>query len=166
VAIEPLILGGEQERGLRAGTENVLGIVALGEAADRALGNLPKFLGVEKLKERLLNGILTEVDQVVVNGAPTDSPNTLNVSFLGAEGESIMLMLDEAGVEVSTGSACAARSIEPSHVIMAMGGNAELAHGSVRFSLGLETTRDEVDYVIKTLPPIIKKLRAMSARRI
>jgi cysteine desulfurase len=161
---EPLIRGGHQELGIRAGTYNNQGILGFGLAAELAQGDLESFsrrlLG---LRERLRAGIAKKVPDIRFNGHPTEVlPNTLNVSFPGAEGEAILLSLDLEGIEVSTGSACASGSLEPSHVLMATGVGPELAHGSIRFSMGRETTEDDVDYVVEKLEPIIRRLRRMS----
>jgi len=111
----------------------------------------------------LRDDIVERIPYVRINGHPTDVlPNTLDVSFPGAEGESILLSLDLEGIEVSTGSACASGSLEPSHVLMATGVGPELAHGSIRFSLGKYTTEEDVRYVVEKLPPIIARLRRMS----
>jgi len=160
----PLIHGGHQEEGLRAGTYNNIGILGLGKAAAIALRDLSEYQRkTSLLKNRLKDGLLARIPKIKINGHPVDVlPNTLNVSFSGAEGEAILLALDLAGIEASTGSACASGSLEPSHVLIAMGLGPELAHGSIRFSLGWQSTEEDVDYIIKTLPPIIEKLRAMS----
>ncbi|MDR1804382.1 MAG: cysteine desulfurase [Treponema sp.] len=158
------IHGGHQEAGLRAGTYNNLGILGLGKAAELCLRDLDEYQRkTSSLKVRLRDGLLAKIPGVKVNGHPTDAlPNTLNVSFPGAEGEAILLSMDMAGIEASTGSACASGSLEPSHVLVAMGLGPELAHGSIRFSLGWQTNEEDVDYIIKTMPPIIERLRAMS----
>lgn len=161
---EPLIRGGHQEQGVRAGTYNNLGILGFGKAAELALAGLEEYrTRVGGLRERLREGIVRLVPDVRVNGDPEAFlPNTLNVSFPGAEGEAILLSLDLEGIEVSTGSACASGSLEPSHVLMATGVGPELAHGSIRFSLGSPSAEAEVDYVLEKLPPIIKRLRRFS----
>jgi cysteine desulfurase len=160
----PLIHGGHQEDGLRAGTYNNLGILGFGKAAALAREELEGYgKKTAALRDRLREGLLGGIGNIKINGHPRDMlPNTLNVSFPGAEGEAILLSLDLAGIEVSTGSACASGSLDPSHVLMAIGVWPELAHGSIRFSLGWGLTEEDVDYVIETLPPIIKRLRAMS----
>ncbi len=160
----PLIRGGHQEKGVRAGTYNNLGILGFGVAAEYARAELADYgRRVGGLRERLRAGIVGKVPQIRVNGHQREFlPNTLNVSFPGAEGEAILLSLDMEGIEVSTGSACASGSLEPSHVLMATGVGPELAHGSIRFSLGRGTTEEEVDYVLEKLPPIIARLRRMS----
>lgn len=162
--ILPLIRGGHQEKGIRAGTYNNLGILGFGLAARLAkdeLGDYEK--NVRALRSRLRDGFLAKVPYIRINGDPDHVlPNTLDVSFPGAEGESILLGLDMEGIEVSTGSACASGDLEPSHVLMATGVGPELAHGSIRFSLGKFTTKEDVDYVLEKLPPIIERLRRIS----
>ncbi|MDR0910108.1 MAG: aminotransferase class V-fold PLP-dependent enzyme [Spirochaetaceae bacterium] len=160
----PLIQGGHQEDGMRAGTYNNLGILGYGKAAELAKANLADYgKTMRALRNRLRDGLLKNIPNIKINGHPEDVlPNTLNVSFPGAEGEAILLSMDLAGIEASTGSACASGSLEPSHVLMAIGANPELAHGSIRFSVGLGVTEEDIDYVIETMPPIIKRLRAMS----
>ena len=162
--ISPLIRGGEQEKGLRAGTYNTLGIIGFGRAAEKARESLEYYAMHSSLLCKVLKeAILTTIPGAIVNSSARKTlPNILNVSFSGAEGESILLALDERGVEVSTGSACASENLEPSHVLMAMGKDAELAHGSIRFSFGLENSEDDVDYIMRVLPEIIAKLRMMS----
>jgi cysteine desulfurase len=162
--IYPLIHGGHQEDGLRAGTYNNLGILGFGKAALLAARDLPEYSKrTFALRNRLKEGLLARIPSIKINGHPEDVlPNTLNVSFPGAEGESILLSMDMAGIEASTGSACASGSLEPSHVLMAIGVGPELAHGSIRFSLGWGTGAEDIDYIIETLPPIISRLRAMS----
>ncbi|MBO8443860.1 MAG: aminotransferase class V-fold PLP-dependent enzyme [Spirochaetes bacterium] len=165
--ISPFVHGGHQEAGLRAGTYNNLGIIGLGEAARLARENLAQeHDALWAMRERLRKGIEERIPEVVINGCQEHClPGTLNVSFPGAEGESILLYLDLEGIEVSTGSACATGSLEPSYVLLAGGLDVELAHGSIRFSLGRYNTMDEVDTVIEKLPPIIERVRAMSTRR-
>ncbi len=162
--IEPLIRGGHQEAGVRAGTYNNLGIIGFGKAAELAKAELDEYREhVGALRNRLRDKIKASIPHVRINGHPEFVlPNTLNVSFPGAEGESILLYLDLAGIQVSTGSACASGSLDPSHVLLATGLGPELAHGSIRFSLGKYTTEEEVDYVAAQLPPIIERLRKMS----
>ena len=161
----PLIHGGHQEDGLRAGTYNNLGIIGFGRAAELAAGEVNR-RGAElaALRDRLRDGLTTAIPHITINGHPTDVlPNTLSVSFPGAEGEAILLSMDLAGIEASTGSACASGSLEPSYVLMATGVGPELAHGSIRFSLGWGISADDVDYIVKTVPPIIARLRAMAS---
>ena len=165
--LSPLIHGGHQEDGFRAGTYNSPGIIGFGEAARLAKRDLAEYgRTMRELRERLRDGLLAAIPNIKVNGHPVDVlPNTLNVSFPGAEGESILLSLDLEGIEASTGSACASGSLDPSHVLMAIGVWPELAHGSIRFSLGHGVTQDGIDYVLEKTPPIIARLRAMSTVR-
>ncbi|MCL2067102.1 MAG: cysteine desulfurase [Treponema sp.] len=160
----PLIHGGHQEEGLRAGTYNNFGILGFGKAAQIAAQELEKYSGeISALRDLLRRGIEKNIPNIKINGHPTEVlPNTLNVSFPGAEGEAILLSLDMQGIEVSTGSACASGSLEPSHVLMATGVGPELAHGSIRFSLGWGITREDINYIVEILTPIIARLRAMS----
>ncbi|MDR2178377.1 MAG: aminotransferase class V-fold PLP-dependent enzyme [Treponema sp.] len=160
----PLIHGGHQEDGLRAGTYNNIGILGFGKAAELAAGQVEDYRReISALRDRLREGLLARIPNIKINGHPRDVlPNTLNVSFPGAEGESILLSMDIMGIEASTGSACASGSLEPSHVLMATGVGPELAHGSIRFSLGWGLAEQDIDYIIETLPPIIGRLRAMS----
>lgn len=160
----PLIRGGHQELGRRAGTENTLGILGLGRAVEMRAIEMPE--EQERLlflKELLRKGIEESIDDVHVNGHPTESiAGTLNVSFSGVEGEAILLYLDLEGIAVSTGSACASGSLDPSHVLLATGVDAELAHGSIRFSMGRKSSREEVDYLLEVLPRTIQRIRNMS----
>lgn len=164
VPVESFIRGGHQEGGVRAGTYNGPSIVAFGEAARLANERLPEYESrTRELRNALRDGFLASVPDIRVNGhSERVLPNTLDVSFPGAEGEAILLMLDLSGISVSTGSACASGSLEPSHVLMATGVGPELAHGSIRFSIGQYTTRQEIDYVLDRVPPIIAKLRGFS----
>ncbi len=160
----PLIRGGHQEKGRRAGTENVIGIIGLGKAVELRSQEMEKDMQrILEMKMALKKGIEENIPDVKFVGHPTDSlPNTLNVTFYGAEGESILLYMDMEGIAVSTGSACASGSLDPSHVILATGLSAESAHGSIRMSLGRENTMEDVEYVIEKLPGIIAKIREMS----
>ena len=166
VPFAPFVHGGEQEHGRRAGTYNTAAIYGLGVAAELAQKNIKEEHDrLWEMRERLRKGILKGVPNVVVNGCQEHClPGTLDVSFPTAEGESILLLLDMYGIAVSTGSACATGSLEPSYVLLAGGLDVELAHGSIRFSLGRYNTDEDVDYVIEVLPPIIKKLRDLSTR--
>jgi cysteine desulfurase len=160
----PLIHGGHEENSLRAGTYNNLGITGFGAAAEVAANKLAQYGSeIAALRDRLRGGLVAAIPNIRINGHPKDVlPNTLNLSFPGAEGESILLSMDIKGIEASTGSACASGSLEPSHVLLAIGADPEYAHGSIRFSLGWGISTDDVDYIIETLPPIIARLRAMS----
>lgn len=160
----PLIRGGHQESGRRAGTENTLGIAGLGKAvqmrAEEMLMEHERLLG---FKERLKEGLKEKIENIQFNGHPQDSlANTINVSFPGAEGESILLYLDLAGIAVSTGSACASGSLDPSHVLLAIGIPIEYAHGSIRISMGRNTTKEDIEYLIEVFPGVIKRIRGMS----
>jgi cysteine desulfurase len=159
---QPYVIGGHQEHGRRGGTENVPGIVGFGRAAELAAAHLrDENTRVRALRDKLEHGILHHIPGVVRNGAKEPRlPNTANLSFEGIEAEGILLLLDQAGICVSSGSACTSGSLEPSHVLTAMGCNPARARGSVRFSLGVYNTEAEVDYVLKELPPIIARLRA------
>ena len=156
--------GGSQERGRRAGTENVPGIVALATALRLAVEEMPaNNARSQAARDLLQQGILTSVPDVRVNGHPTERlPNNLNVSFVGVEGESILLNLDTHGIAASSGSACAAGSIDPSHVLKALGLPLSVAGGAVRFTTGRATTEAEVARVIEVLPGIVAKLRALT----
>ena len=164
VKLQPLLYGGEQERKLRPGTENVPAIVGLAEALKIADKDREKESArLIKLRDYFIGRLFNEIPKTVLNGHPTQRlPNNINVSLLDAEGESIVLYLDEAGVACSTGSACTSESLEPSHVILAIGKPHAYAHGAMRFSLGRSTTKKDIDYVMKVLPDIIKKLRMFS----
>ncbi len=165
----PFVHGGHQENGLRAGTYNNQSIIGLGKAAELARVNLKEEHDrLWQLREMLRKGIEEKIPNVVVNGTNDEDkclPGTLNVSFPSAEGESILLYLDLEGIEVSTGSACASGSLEPSYVLLAAGLDVELAHGSIRFSFGRYNTKDDVEYTLSVLPGIIEKIRKMSTRK-
>jgi len=160
----PFIRGGHQEQGRRAGTENTLGIVGMAKAIEMRkleMGDEIKRLG--SLKARLKDGITKNIPDVQVNGHPEDClVSTLNVSFPGVEGEAILLYLDLEGIAVSTGSACSSELLHPSHVLLATGTTPELAHGSIRFSMGRETTEEDIEYTVEKLAAIIEKLRGIS----
>ena len=162
--LKPFLLGGHQERSRRAGTENVPYIVGLAKACELArLGMAAEGRQLAALRDRLEAGILAACPDVRVNGDRANRlPNTLNVSFEYIEGEAIAYRLSDLGICVSTGSACASGSLDPSHVIRAMGVPFTAVHGSVRFSLSRYNTAEEVDYVLAKLPPVIKTLRELS----
>ena len=162
--IKPFMLGGHQESGRRAGTENVPYIVGLAKACELATAHMAdEARAIAPLRDKLEAGILATCPDVRVNGDRAHRlPNTLNVSFSYVEGEAIAYHLSDAGICISTGSACASGSLDPSHVIRAMGVPFTAVHGSVRFSLSRYNTMEEVDYVLDKLPPIIKNLRALS----
>ncbi|MGL5416571.1 MAG: cysteine desulfurase NifS [Clostridium sp.] len=164
VRIHNLIHGGGQERNRRAGTENIASIVGLGKAIEMATENLDEHIKkMSKLRDRLIDGIL-EIPYSKLNGPRGDKrlPGNVNIGFEFIEGESILLSLDFEGVCASSGSACTSGSLDPSHVLLAIGLPHEKAHGSLRLTLGDGTTEEDVDYVIETLPPIIARLRSMS----
>ena len=162
--LKPFMLGGHQERQRRAGTENVPYIIGLAKACELArLGMAAEGEKLSALRDRLERGILEKCPDVLVNGDPAARlPNTLNVSFQYVEGEAIAYRLSDLGICISTGSACASGSLDPSHVIRAMGVPFTAVHGSVRFSLSRYNTDDEVDYVLEKLPPVIAELRELS----
>jgi cysteine desulfurase len=162
--IDPLLHGGHQEWGRRAATENVAGIVGLGKAIELRRGEMAAEADrLATLRERLYEGIAARIDHVYLNGHPTRRlPGTLSLCFDYVEGEGIIMGLDLAGVAVSSGSACTSASLEPSHVLLAMGVRPATAQGSIRFSLGRENTEEDVDRVLDVLPPIVERLRAMS----
>ncbi len=164
VRFRPLLRGGHQERGRRAGTENVPYIVGLGMAAQLCADFMQKErVDVALLRDRLESGLLERIPDSRVNGDTQNRlPNTSNISFKNVEGEAILLMLDRLGIAASSGSACTSGSLEPSHVLRAMGVPFNYAHGSIRLSLSRYTTGDEVDYVLANFPDIIKTLRAIS----
>lgn len=160
----PLLHGGAQERRKRAGTENVAGIVGLGKAIEIACSDIE---GTSKrmcyLRDKLINGIEASIPEVKLNGHRTERlPGNVNFSIKYIEGESILLMLDINGIAASSGSACTSGSLDPSHVLLAMGMPHETAHGSLRLTLGDDTTEDDIDYVLEVLPEIVVKLRKMS----
>jgi len=162
--IHPLLHGGYQERRRRAGTENVAGIVGLGKAAEIASKEMVQQSRRESnLRDRLEKMIKENINHCRLNGHPTRRlPNTLNVSFEFIEGESLILYLDLKGIAASTGSACTSGSLEPSHVLMAMGVPPEIAQGSIRFSLGRDTGKEDIDYTVEKLVEIVARLREMS----
>lgn len=162
VVINNHIEGGGQERRKRAGTENVPYIVGLAKAMEIAMENMAKLDRVEKMRDRLIDG-LTKIPYSRLNGHRTKRlPGTVNIGFEFIEGESLLLWLDIAGICASTGSACSSASLEPSHVLLAMGVPHEKAHGSLRLSISTETTDEDIDYIIETVTGVVEKLRNMS----
>ena len=163
VVIDPLLHGGGHEFGLRSSTTNVPGVVGFGVAAElrkKEMDKEAKFL--TKLRDKLIEGVL-KIENSHLNGHPTKRlPNNANFSFDFIEGEALVLHLDMKGIDASTGSACSSSSLEPSHVLTAIGLKHEQAHGSLRLSLGKENTEKDIDYVLKVLPPIVKNLRMIS----
>ena len=164
IPLPSLIDGGAQERGKRAGTENVAGIVGLGAALRLANEEMPETSArVSAMRDRLIDGILQTVPMCRLNGPRHNRlPGNCNISFLGIEGESLLLRLDLAGIAASSGSACASSSLDPSHVLLAIGLPHEVAHGSVRLSLSDYNTEEDVDYILEKLPEIVSTLRSMS----
>lgn len=160
----PLIVGGHQEKGRRAGTENTLGIIGFGTAIEmRKIEMQDEELKLLELKNLMRQMLEKNIPDIRFNGHPTDClPGTLNVSFTGIEGESILLYLDLEGIAVSTGSACASGSLDPSHVLLATGLAAEDAHGSIRFSFGRNNTKEDVEYAFNKIKEVIERLRKMS----
>ncbi|EGD51453.1 cysteine desulfurase NifS [Thermoanaerobacter ethanolicus JW 200] len=164
VKIHSLIQGGTQERNRRAGTENVAGIVGLGEAIELITKNLDSHINkLTFLRDKLINGILEKIPYARLNGHPTKRlPGNVNVSFEFVDGESLILNLDMAGICASSGSACTSGSLEPSHVLLAIGLSKELARGSLRLTIGKDNTEEDIDKVLEVLPQIVKRLRSIS----
>jgi len=164
VKYQPYIIGGSQERGRRGGTENVANIVAFGRAAELAMARLEEEnLRVRRLRDKLEERVLGQIPGASRNGAREPRlPNTCNIAFAGVEAEGILMLLDQAGICASSGSACTTGSLDPSHVLTAMGYDAARSRSSIRFSLSAYNTEAEVDYVLDHLPGIIAKLRANS----
>ncbi len=163
VKLEPILHGGGQESGLRSGTENVAGIVGFGKAAELAHAEMDaESVRLSKLRDKLISGAL-KIDNTQLNGHPEKRlPNNVNLRFKFIEGEGLVMLLDEAGIATSTGSACSSKSLEPSHVLLALGLKHEDAHGSLRVTLGKETKDDDIDYFLETLPGCIETLRRIS----
>jgi len=162
--IQPIIQGGGQERGLRSGTENIPATVGMGKAAEITKAEMKnEGARLSQLRDRLIKGALESVPSSFLNGHPTVRlPNNANVRFSYIEGESLILSLDMLGIACSSGSACTSKTLEPSHVLMAIGLKHEEAHGSLLFTLGKQNVEEDVDYAINALPDIVKRLRAMS----
>lgn len=160
----PFLIGGHQERGRRGGTENVASIIGLGRACELAAGHIKEESGrVRYLRDKLEKEILKRIPNAMVNGEREHRlPNTTSISFEYVEGEAILLMMNEFGICASSGSACTSGSLEPSHVLRAMGVPFTAAHGSIRFSLSIYNTEEEIDSIIEKLPPIIERLRELS----
>ena len=160
----PYIIGGHQEEGRRGGTENVPYIIGMGKACELAANHLEDInVRVKGLRDKLENGLLEKIPNSIVNGDRDQRlPNTSSISFEYVEGESILLKLSDKGICASSGSACTSGSLEPSHVLRAMGVPFTAAHGSIRFSLSSYNTEEEIDFILKVMPPIIEKLRAIS----
>lgn len=165
VRVKPLTHGGGQEKRRRAGTENTPGIIGLGKACELAGIRMAEDNGRQKkLQDKLMQGILERIDHVKINGPLGENrlSNNVNVSIEFVEGESLLLSLDMLGIAASSGSACTSGSLDPSHVLLAMGMSHEVAHGSLRFSLGRQNTEEDIDYVLEQLPPVVERLRMMS----
>lgn len=164
ILINPLIIGGHQERGKRAGTENVASIIGLGKAAELAKEGLKdEDTRIRALRDKLESGILERIYNARVNGRKANRvPNTTNISFEYIEGELILLHLSDVGICASSGSACTSGSLEPSHVLRAMGIPLTAMHGSIRFSLSRFSTEEDVDYILEKIPPIIEKINKLS----
>ena len=164
IRLPSYVMGGAQARNRRAGTENVAGIVGLGAAIALATQTLEESAArMTKLRDKLIAGIAQRIPEVKLNGHPTMRlPNNVNYSIKYIEGESILLMLDMNGIAASSGSACTSGSLDPSHVLLALGLSHEVAHGSVRLTLSDETTEEDIDYVLDVLPKVAERLRAMS----
>jgi cysteine desulfurase len=161
----PFMIGGHQERGRRGGTENTASIIGLGKAAQLASAHLREdgYDRISRLRDKLEHTLLETVPNAIINGDPTNRlPNTTSIAFEYVEGEAILLMMNEYGICASSGSACTSGSLEPSHVLRAMGVPFTAAHGSIRFSLSRYNTEDEIDVILEKLPPIIERLRDLS----
>lgn len=165
VRISPLMFGGAQERKIRSGTENAPGIIGFGKACELSGQRMQEETAqLTRLRDKLIEGVLSQIDHVKLNGplGAKRLPNNVNISISFVEGESLLLSLDMLGVAASSGSACTSGSLDPSHVLLAMGLSHEAAHGSLRFSLGRQNTDEDIDFVLKELPKIVDRLRAMS----
>lgn len=164
IKIDPMIIGGGHELGVRAGTENVPGIVGLGKASELAMKEIAdEEKKIRPLRDRVKEGIIQAIPEIIINGDPDNGLyNTFNVSFKHIEGESILAMLDAHGYALSSGSACSSKSLDPSHVLLAIGLKHEDAHGSLRVSLGKYNTAESVEGLLEVLPPVVDRLRRMS----
>ncbi|MAE42893.1 cysteine desulfurase NifS [Candidatus Woesearchaeota archaeon] len=163
IMLEPIVYGGGQEFGLRSGTENIANIVGFAKALEEVTKHKDKEVKkTTQLRDYLIANLL-KIDETILNGHPTKRlPNNANISLLNIEGESLLLLMNEEGIYASTGSACTSDSLEPSHVIVALGLPHEFGHSSIRFSLGKDTTKQDIDYVLEKLPPLVKRLRKVS----
>ncbi len=160
--IEPIIYGGGHEFGLRSGTENVAGIVGLGKAIELVEKHKNDIKRIKKLQDKIIEEVL-KIPNTRLNGSREKRlPNNVNISISGVEGESLVIALDQYGIAVSTGSACSSKELKPSHVLLAIGLSPKEAHGSLRITLGRFTTEEEVDYFLKILPKVVKRLREIS----
>ncbi|PJE76438.1 cysteine desulfurase NifS [Candidatus Uhrbacteria bacterium CG10_big_fil_rev_8_21_14_0_10_48_16] len=168
IKLQPLQFGGSQERALRPGTEHVAGIMGMAKSLELAQANREEeSVRLAKLRDAFIEGIQSRISKTRLNGHPTKRlPNNVNISIMDIEGEAMILYLDAEGVYASTGSACTSASLDPSHVILALGLPYEVAHGSIRFSLGASTTEEDLAYVLEVLPPLVEKLRSISPVRV
>ncbi len=168
IRLEPLIYGGGQEKGVRSGTENLPAILGLAKALELAEKNKREEVKrLWALNKKLTNGILNNISKTFLNGHPGKRlPNNVNITILDIEGEALILHLDNEGIYTSTGSACTSGSLDPSHVILATGLPYEAAHGSLRFTMGKDTKKEDIDYVLEKLPPIVENLRKMSPTKV
>ncbi len=164
VKTQQMIHGGAQERNRRGGTENLPGIVGMGKAIELAATNMSeRNARIQSLRDRLIEGIIPSVANTRLNGHPTKRlPGNVNFSFEFIEGEALLLSLDIKGIAGSSGSACTSGSLDPSHVLLGIGLSHEIAHGSLRLTLGDQNTEEEVDYVLEVLPQVVQRLREMS----
>jgi cysteine desulfurase len=167
VRLKPIFQGGGQEKNLRSGTENIPGIVGFAKALEIAEAEkIQESARLTELRDYFFQRLITEIPKTVVNGHPTERlPNNVNVSVLDIEGEAVILYLDAKGIAISTGSACTSTTLDPSHVILALGKPYEYAHSSLRFTLGRSTTKEDLDYVMEVFPEIVAKLREISPIR-
>lgn len=162
IRLETLIHGGGQENNLRSGTENIPNIIGLAKALDIAQNNIEEYKKLSTLRDYFIEELL-KIENTILNGDKKNRlPNNINITFLNIEGESILLMLNEKGIYASSGSACTSGSLDPSHVILALGMPYEAAHGSIRFTLTKHTTKEDINYVLKEIPKIIENLRGIS----
>ncbi len=168
IKLQPLVFGGSQERSLRPGTENIAGIVGMAKALELVQAEkVAESKRLIALRDYLIDGIVSSIPKIRINGHRTERlPNNVNISFMDIEGEALLLYLDAAGIYGSTGSACTSASLDPSHVILALGMPYEVAHGSLRFTLGHATTKENIDYVLEILSPLVEKLRSISPVRV
>ncbi len=164
IRILPFIEGGIQEDGKRPGTENVAGIVGLGRAAELARQELPERITyLAPLRDKLIEGLLGKIDRIILTGHPTKRlPGHVSICIEFIEGESMLMFLNMEGIAASSGSACTSRALKASHVLLATGISHETAHGSLVFSIGMKNTKEDIDYVLEVLPPIVERLRKMS----
>jgi cysteine desulfurase len=164
VRIIPFLDGGVQEGGRRAGTENVPAIVGMGKAAELAQRDMnPRMAHLSQLRDRLIQGVRSTIDHTILTGHPTQRlPGNASFCIEFIEGEAMLMLLSHQGIAASSGSACTSRALKASHVLTAMGVAAEIAQGSLLFTLGLENTEEDIDYALEVLPPIVDRLRQMS----